>query len=128
MRRSLLPVVTLFVLGLSAPALAQTKVYKETWPEFQPKAFQGCSVLAPGASGPPSGIITKLSDLPPRLRAADKVRLRNMYIMAQHEVAMNPGGVELPAQAKPRVARLNKLHAVAPTACPDTVPLRLTGR
>ena len=29
-----------------------------------------------------------------------------MYRMARQEVAMNPGGVELPAQAKPRVARL----------------------
>jgi hypothetical protein len=128
MRHSLLPVVGLFVLGLVAPAIAQTKVYEETGPEFQPDAFQGCGVLAPGASGPPSGIITKLSDLPTRLRAADKVRLRNMYIMAQHEVVMNPGGIELPPQAKPRVTRLNKLHPVAPTACPDAVPLRLTGR
>ena len=128
MKKSLLPVITLLVFGFATPALAQKQGYEETWPEYQPRAFQGCSVLAPGASGPASGKITTLSDLPRRLRAADKVRLRNMYRMAQHEVAMNPGGVELPAQAKPRVTRLTGLHAVAPTACPDSVPLKLNGK
>jgi hypothetical protein len=128
MKRSFLPVIALLALGFATPALAQKQNYVETWPELQPRAFQGCSALAPGASGPISGKITKLSDYPRRLRAADKVRLRNMYRMAQHEVAMNPGGVELPAQAKPRVTRLTELHAVAPTACPDRVPLSLTGK
>ena len=128
MKKSLLPVIALLALGFAPPALAQKQVYEETWPEFQPRAFQGCSVLAPGALDPASGKVTKLSDLPRRLRAVDRVRLRNMYRMAQHEVAMNPGGVELPAQAKPRVTRLTGLHVVAPTACPDSVPLSLTGR
>lgn len=127
MKRSLLPVITLLVLGFAASASAQTQGYEDTWPEFKPEAFQGCGVLAPGASGTAPGIVKKLSDLPPRLRAADRARLKNMYRMARQEVAMNPGGVELPAQAKPRVARLKDLHVVAPTACPDSIPLRLTG-
>ncbi len=128
MKRSLLPVITLLVLGFATSASAQTQGYEETWPDFKPEAFQGCDVLAPGASGPASGKITTLSDLPRRLRAADRVRLKHSYRMAQHEVVMNPGGIDLPAQAKPRVTRLNKLHAVSPTACPDSVPLRLTGK
>ena len=127
MKHSLLPVIALLVLGFATSASAQTQRYQDTWPEFKPEAFQGCGVLAPGASGTAPGIVKKLSDLPPRLRAADRARLKNMYRMARQEIAMNPGGGELPAQAKPRVARLKDLHVVAPTACPDSIPLRLTG-
>ena len=91
MNRSLLPVIALLALGFATPAAAQKQGYEETWPEFQPKAFQGCGVLAPGASGPASGKITKLSDLPPRLRAADKVRLKNMYLMSRQDLVSFPG-------------------------------------
>jgi|SRR4051794_7793026 len=128
MKRSLLPVLALLALGFATPALAQTQGYEETGPDTRPRAFQGCGLLAPGLPGPASGKITKLSDLPSRLRAADKVRLRHIYRMAQHEVAMNPGGIELPAQAKPRVTRFGKLHDVSPSACPDSAPLRLSRR
>jgi hypothetical protein len=128
MKRSFLSVFALLALGFSAPALAQTQGYVETGPNNQPRAFQGCGLLAPGLPGPASGKITTLDDLPPRLRAADRVRLKYAYRLAQHEVAMNPGGVELPAQAKPRVARLSKLHGISPSACPDSAPLRLSRR
>lgn len=128
MRQSLLPTMTLLALCFAVPGLAQAQGYKETGPDSKPNAFQGCGALAPGASGPASGKITTLSDLPPRLRAADKIRLKNAYRMARHEASMNPGGVDLPAQAKPRVTRLGKLHDLGPTACPDAVPLRLTGK
>ena len=128
MKRLLLPILTLLVLGLATPALAQTKGYVETGPNTQPRAFQGCGLLAPGLPGPASGKITTLDDLPPRLRAVDRVRLKNIYRLAQHEVAMNPGGVELPAQARPRVTRLSKLHNLSPSACPDSAPLRLSRR
>jgi hypothetical protein len=128
MKRLLLPIVALIGLGFVTPALAQTQGYRETGPATSPKAFQGCGLLAPGLPGPTSGKITKRSDLPPRLRAADRVRLKHAYRMAQFEAAMNPGGVELPAQAKPRVARLGKLHDISPSACPDSTPLRLSRR
>jgi hypothetical protein len=128
MKRSLLPVLALLALNFATPALAQTQGYVETGPDTPARAFQGCGLLAPGLPGPASGKITTLDDLPPRLRAADRVRLKNTYRLAQHEVAMNPGEVELPAQAKPRVTRLNKLHNISPSACPDSAPLRLSRR
>jgi hypothetical protein len=128
MKRLGLPLLALFVVGLAAPALAQTQGYRETGPATPPKAFQGCGLLAPGLPGPASGKIATLSDLPPRLRAADRIRLKHAYRMAQFEVAMNPGGVELPAQAKPRVTRLSKVHDISPSACPDSAPLRLSRR
>ena len=51
MKRSLLPVITLLVLGFATSASAQTQGYEDTWPEFKPEAFQGCGVLAPGLPG-----------------------------------------------------------------------------
>jgi hypothetical protein len=128
MKRSLLPILALLAVGFAMPATAQTQGYRETGPATSPRAFQGCGLLAPGLPGPASGKITKLSDLPQRLRAADRVRLKHAYRMAQFEAAMNPGGIELPAQAKPRVARLGKLHDISPSACPDSAPLRLSRR
>lgn len=128
MKQSLLSAVALLALCFAMPGLAKAQGYRETGPDLKPKSFQGCGALAPGASGPTSGKIATLSDLPPRLRAADKVRLKHAYRMARHEASMNPGGIELPARAKPRVTRLGKLHGLGPTACPDAVPLRLTGK
>jgi hypothetical protein len=128
MKRSLLPVLVLLALGFASPALAQTQGYRETGPATPPKVFQGCGLLAPGLPGPMSGNITELSDLPPRLRAADRVRLKHAYRMAQREVAMNPGGAELPVQARPRVTRLGKLHDLSPSACFDSSPLTLSRR
>ena len=128
MKRLLLPILTLLALGFATPALAQTQGYVETGPNTLPRAFQGCGLLAPGLPGLASGKITTLDDLPPRWGAADRVRLKNIYRLAQHEVAMNPGGVELPAQAKPRVTRLSKLHDLSPSACPDSAPLSLSRR
>lgn len=128
MKRLGLPILALLAAGFAAPAAAQTQGYRETGPVTPPSAFQGCGLLAPGLPGPASGKIATLSDLPPRLRAADRIRLKHAYRIARHEVAMNPGGVELPAQAKPRVTRLGKLQDISPSACPDSAPLRLSRR
>jgi hypothetical protein len=126
MRQTLLPSFALLAICFATPTFAQTRGYEETGLNTKPNAFQGCGTLAQGANGPTSGKIATLADIPPRLRAADKVRLKHAYRMARHEVAMNPGGSDLPAQAKPRITRLAKLQNLGPTACPDSAPLRLT--
>lgn len=107
MRQATLMILACLAVSWAVPAAAQTQRYETTQRSAAPKEYRGCATLAPGASAQAPGQLKKRAELPPRLRKADRVKLKNKRV--------------LQARTGRTIDR-----AVSPSACPDTVTLRLS--